>query len=188
MADYHLDPAAVAAAVRDVVVAATGWHESRVIHADQAAPPPREPYATARVTSAAPIGRPEEGDLDADGVQLPDGDKRRKQHWRLVVVVEFYGPGAFAAASRLATVAWSSEEIGAYLQAAALAFVGIAGGPRNMTALLETTFRERAGNDLVFATAAAWTETVGHITAVGVTGEATKPAGDPVPLDASETV
>jgi hypothetical protein len=181
----ELDRLAVQGALRDVVALGANLHESRVILARQAAPPPREPYATVEAwTASKTLGRVEESQEDADGEDLPDGDIRRTTHRRVTCRVNLFGQGMVAAADRLVD-RLEGEELRAHLAAAGVTYGGTPMGPRNLTDFLETGSREHAQLDLFLTLATDWVETVGHIERFGITGSAVRPDAGTIPLDAT---
>lgn len=180
-----LDRTAIENALRDAIATAAGayddpatFDEAKIVHANQNAPQPREPFAVINCwVASGRRGRDEERlDDDAPGIIQHAGNRR------LTVSLNIYGPGALELADRIAERLMTQAIAEGNLDPAGLAILRTS-DPRNLTALLETRYQERAQLDLTVGCVSNWTEDVGYITSVGIEGDLVADNGATLPTD-----
>lgn len=134
-----------------------------LIKADQGGELPTRPFAVAKARVASREGHPFYGPLDDDGIQPVYQDAL------VTLSIDTYGPGAF----NLADNAWSkmvTTTINDAMMERGFAFVETLSPPTDLSAVVGTTFEERAHLDVSLRTALKILDDVGLIERVEITG------------------
>lgn len=177
-----IDFEAIGETLRRWIVLTTGLQDDRVIYAHQTAP---RPHPGAFAVLRMPVSLARVGMDDAE-VWDNAGTVTRIGHRRMPVQVDVIGTNAHALLTE-AIDGLQRYDIHDLLTAQRLSVLD-PGTPRDLTALLQTSWESRAQADVVFGLAVTATEAVGYIARAEYQGQYNAGGVPPVVIETSGTI